>query len=216
MGLYDRINLFDDVTIDHDAITRQLAGMPAPEPQTAPPPEEQSSLFRRVVGDTAVTALKGAIGLPESFVGLADIPTGGRVGKALEGIGYRPQEAKETLNELYSPEQKAAFAKVQQAEGFLPTVQALAQNPSVAAHAALEAAPQMLGGAGIARGVLKAAPKVAPFVAGAVGEGAVTAGQSAEAIRAETPDHLLTPQQAGLAGLPTNQTNRSSLFLMVH
>jgi hypothetical protein len=43
-----------------------------------------------------VTALKGAVGLPQGFVGLADIPTGGRVGKFLEDTaGYRPQETQE-------------------------------------------------------------------------------------------------------------------------
>ncbi|MGE0918055.1 hypothetical protein, partial [Trichlorobacter lovleyi] len=202
MGLYDRINFFDDATsIDDDNIARQLAALPAPTPQAAPQPEEHSSLFRRIAGDTAVTALKGAIGLPESIVGIADIPTGGRVGKGLEYVGFRPREAKKTLDELYSPEQKAAFANVQQAKGFLPTVQAIVENPSVAAHTALESAPSLLGGAGIARGAIKVLPKLAPFVAGAIGEGAITAGQNAEAIRAETPDHLLTPEQASLAGL---------------
>ena len=201
MGLYDRINFFDDVNIDDAAIASQLAALPAPTPQAAPQPEEHSSLVRRIAGDTAVTALKGAIGLPESIVGLADIPTGGMVGKGLEYVGFRPREAKKTLDELYSPEQKKANTAVQQAKGFLPTVQAIIENPSVAAHTALESAPQMLGGSGIARGALKMAPKLAPFIAGAIGEGALSAGQNAEAIRGETADHLLTPQQAGLAGL---------------
>ena len=201
MGLYDRINFFDDATIDHDAIASQLTALPAPTPQATPQPEEHSSLLRRIAGDTAITALKGAIGLPEAVVGLADIPTGGRVGKALEEVGYRPREAKQFLDDLYSPEQKAAFANVQQAKGFLPTVEAVVENPTVAAHTALESAPQMLGGAGIARGTLKVAPALAPWAAGAIGEGAITAGQNAEQIRAETPDHLLTPEQAGLAGL---------------
>ena len=49
-----------------------------------PPPPPKSGLIRRAVGDTAVSAVKGAIGLPEAAVGLADIVTGGRVGKALE------------------------------------------------------------------------------------------------------------------------------------
>lgn len=201
MGLYDRLNLFDDTRIDDATIANQLAAFkpPAvPQPQSQP---ESSSLLRRVVGDTAVTALKGAIGLPESIVGLADIPTGGRVGKALEEVGYRPREAKQTLDELYSPEQKAANANVHQAKGFLPTISALAENPSVVAHTALESAPSLLGGAGIARGALKAAPKLAPYVAGAIGEGAMSAGQTAEAIRGENPDHLLTPKQSALSGL---------------
>ena len=201
MGLYDRFNQFDNVELDHAAIASQLAAMPAPVQPAAPQPVEHSSLLRRIAGDTAVTALKGAIGLPESIVGIADIPTGGRVGKALESVGFRPREAKQTLDELYSPEQKAAFARVQQTKGFLPTVQAIAENPSVAGHTALESVPSLLGGAGVARGAIKALPKLAPFVAGAIGEGAISAGQNAESIRGANPDHLLTPKQSALAGL---------------
>lgn len=201
MGLYDRFNQFDNVELDHAAIASQLAAMPAPVQPVAPQPVEHSSLLRRIAGDTVVTALKGAIGLPESIVGIADIPTGGRVGKALESVGFRPREAKQTLDELYSPEQKAAFARIQQTKGFLPTVQAIAENPSVAGHTALESVPSLLGGAGVARGAIKALPKLAPFVAGAIGEGAISAGQNAESIRGENPDHLLTPKQSALAGL---------------
>ena len=43
------------------------------------------------VKDTGITFLKGAIGLPESFVGLADIPTRGAIGKMLSEAGYKPK-----------------------------------------------------------------------------------------------------------------------------
>jgi hypothetical protein len=87
-------------------IISHLTGQAAQQPQTTndqDKPAEKSAFLRRAVGDTAVSALKGAIGLPEAFVGLADIPTGGRVGKALESVGYKPGEAKEYLDTLYSP-----------------------------------------------------------------------------------------------------------------
>lgn len=166
-----------------------------------PQPEEKSSLLRRVAGDTAITGLKGVIGVPEAAVGIADIPTGGRAGKALETIGYRPALAKEILSDLYSPEQKEAFASVAKADGFIPTIGALAENPSVALHSVVESAPSMLGGAGVARGAMKIAPRLTPWLAGAVGEGAVSAGQAAEQIRGENQDKLLDPRQAGLAAL---------------
>jgi hypothetical protein len=38
--------------------------------------------------DTGISLLKGVIGLPEAFVGLADIPTKGKIGKLLEDYGY--------------------------------------------------------------------------------------------------------------------------------
>ena len=146
--------------------------------------------------DTGITLLKGAIGLPEAFVGLVDIPTMGRVGKFLEDSGYKPREAKEILDTYLSEGQQAANRKLREAQGFFPTIQAALENPSTIATAVGESAPQMVGGAGIARGLLKAAPAVAPFVAGAVGEGLLGAGSAAEQIRGATTDKLLTPKQA--------------------
>lgn len=161
------------------------------------------------LGDIGVTALKGAVGLPQAFVGLADIPTGGRVGRGFEKLGYKPGETQEILSGWYSPAQKYAEEQVQQAEGFIPTLKAAVQNPSTIARAVGESAPLMLGGAGIARGILSKAPmlaRIAPklgttaeVLAGAIGEGAIGAGALAESIREQTEDGLLTPQQAGAA-----------------
>lgn len=146
--------------------------------------------------DAGITLLKSAIGLPEAFVGLADIPTLGRVGKFLEQAGYKPNEAKEILDTYLSEAQQAANRRVKETKGFLPTVGAAIQNPSTIATTAGESLAPMLGGAGVARGVLKAAPKVAPYLAGAIGEGILGAGSAAEQIRQETEDKLLTGKQA--------------------
>ena len=145
--------------------------------------------------DVGITALKGAINLPQAFVGLGDIATGGRVGKYLEEAGYRPEAAKQFLDEGLSPAQQYANQQVDNAQGFGGTLEALTDNPSAVATTVGESLPQMLGGAGIARGLLTAAPRMAPLVAGAVGEGAVAAGSSAEQIRNKTEDGLLTPEQ---------------------
>lgn len=152
-----------------------------------------------VAGDIGVAALKGAVSLPESVVGLMDIPTGGRAGKALESIGYRPQEAKQFLDAMYSEPQQEANRRVRGATGFVDTLQTALENPSAIATTVGESLPSMLGGAGIARGVMSAAPKIAPFVAGAIGEGAIAAGGAAESIRGDTQDRLLTPKQSGAA-----------------
>lgn len=164
----------------------------------------KSSLLRRGLGDTGISLLKGAISVPEAIVGLADIPTGGIAGKAAEQAGFRPKEAKATLDEYLSPEQKAANAKVQAAEGFFDTTGAMLENPSTILQTGLESVPAMLGGGVVARGA-RALPgigqKLAPWVAGAIGEGTVSAGMSAEQVRQQTEDGLLTAGQSGLSAL---------------
>src|SRR5438034_32277 len=65
-----------------------------------------------VIKDVGVTALKGAVGLPQAIVGVADIPIGGHVGKALQEIGYRPSETQKILETMYSPAQQEANRKV--------------------------------------------------------------------------------------------------------
>lgn len=171
------------------------------EPEQAQP--EKSSLARRALGDTGVALVKGAIGVPEALVGMADIATGGRVGKFLENedgaVGFRPEQARQFLDQYLSPEQQAANQAVQQAEGFMGKLGAAVTNPSTIWQGAVESAPSMLGGGAVARGILKVAPKVgAPLAVGA-GEGAFSAGSTAEQIRQQTPDGLLTGEQAAIA-----------------
>lgn len=155
---------------------------------------------RQPLADPALSLAKGVIGVPESVVGLADIPTGGRVGRALEeSIGYDPKFTKEWISRFYSPEQKAANAEVAKAKGFFNTVQAMGENPSTVVNTVAESIPTMLGGAAIGRTALTLAPRIGPVVAGALGEGAVVAGQTAEQLRQESETGLLTPKQSVIA-----------------
>lgn len=163
------------------------------------PKPEKSNFLRRAVADPAISAVKGAIGIPESIVGLADLATGGRAGKAAEDLGFKPKEAKQILDTFLTPEQQEANRRVDEAEGFLPTVGAALENPSTIVHTGIESVPLMFGGAGVARGLMKAAPKASPLIAGAAGEGTIGAGLSAEGIRQETNDGLLNPEQTGIA-----------------
>lgn len=171
------------------------------------PDAPKSGIGRRLVGDTAISALKSAIAVPEAAVGIADLVTGGQAGKILEnegGIGFRPKEAKATLDEYLSPEQKAANAKLGEAEGFVDTLSTAIDNPSTILHTGVESIAPMLAGGVVARGVMAApavAGKLAPWAAGAIGEGVVSAGMGAESLRQQTEDGLLTGEQAGLAGL---------------
>jgi N12 class adenine-specific DNA methylase len=165
------------------------------------------SRLRRVVADPALSLLKGAIAVPEAVVGIADIATGGYAGKLAEKAGFKPKEAKSIIDTLYTPEQQQLNREVANTEGFFPTIAAAVQRPSTIAHSVLESAPGMIGAGGVARGIMKVAPKAAlaaagefaPIVAGAAGEGVFGAGSAAEQIRQETPTGLLTPKQAALA-----------------
>ena len=152
------------------------------------------------IKDFGVTALKGAVGLPQAVVGIADIATGGHTGKALEGIGYKPAETQKVLDTWYSEPQQEANKYVSDAKGFTETLSRAIERPSVIGKTVIESAPQMIGGAGIARGLMKAGTavgtKVAPYLAGAVGEGAMGAGSAASTIREESPDGLLTGKQS--------------------
>lgn len=171
----------------------------------APAPDRGLGGFAR---DAAAWAVKGAIAVPEAIVGLADIPTGGRVGKALENeggtFGFRPKQAREIVNEWHSDATKEAQRKFQEAEGLGGKFQAAIENPSNIAGAVIESLPAMGAGGVIGRGALAATRlgqmgSKGAVVAGALGEGAVMAGSQAEGIRQETDDGLLTPGQAGAA-----------------
>lgn len=170
-----------------------------PEPKKAPPPEESSAL-RRYVADPVLSLVKGVMGVPEAFVGLADIPTGGAVGKFLDDNGVvRFKAARAAIDAAMSPEQQDANRRVDEAKGFGPTVEAALENPSTIAHSVVESAPSVIGAGGIARGVAKALPRVAPLVAGAIGEGVLSAGQTAEQVRQDSATGELTPEAAGLS-----------------
>lgn len=171
--------------------------------------------------DIGATAVKGAIGVPEMLVGLADIPTGGRVGKFLENeggtVGFRPKQAKEIVNDWHSDATKEAQRKFQEADGFWDKAATAVQNPSLIATAVGESVPSMLAGGALGRGALATARGLGfaatpsataagaalaakqATIAGAAGEGLSMAGSAAEQIRQETEDGLLTPMQSGAA-----------------
>lgn len=174
--------------------------------------------------DVGVTALKGAVGLPQAIVGLADIPTFGYAGKAVQALGVdfaRTQrilsgDEGETLIS-YSLAQQQANKNVEIADGFLNTLSAMLQNPSTIATTVGETLPQLLGGAAAARKILQVGgksvaagefgpqlpsllvrqfgEKTATVLAGAFGEGLMAAGSAAETMRAENADGLLGVKQ---------------------
>jgi len=161
--------------------------------------------------DVGVSAVKGLVNAGEAVVGLADIPTGGRVGKALDSIGLNTKVARDFYDEQYSPAQQEANRNVEQAEGFVPTIKAYIENPSTIAHQVIEQIPAMAiggaGGAALKTGVTKLAPTIAKKIggatlgvaAGATGEGLVSAGQAEEQIRQQNPEGTTTAEQGLMA-----------------
>ncbi len=179
--------------------------------------DKPSGVGRRIA-DIGLDIAQGVVGLPEAGVGIADLATGGRVGKTLEGAGYQPKRAREALADLYSPERQAANVAVGEAEtqavdeakaagggtvaqiaAAVPAVaKAAVENPSTIVGTIAQSLPSTFGGGAIARGLLKLAPRVAPAVAAGVGEGVLSAGQNAEQVREESPTGTLDPEQSAI------------------
>ena len=137
----------------------------------------ESSMARRVIGDTAVGLAKGTlVGLPEAVVGLADLVTGGYAGKGVEtaakGIGIPTfKEAGQKFTDLLTPETQEAQRKVSEAEGFVDTLTTAIKNPSSIAQTVAESLPSMFGGAFAGRMAMKAighAPKFGKALSDAV------------------------------------------------
>ena len=153
--------------------------------------------------DTGLSALKGAIAVPESVVGIMDTMSDGAVGKTLENkdgtIGFRPNEAKQALSNLNTDQYKAQqqeFADAGKDGGMTDKIvektKVALKNPSLIANAVVESAPSI-----IASGAMGRATGIAnPVVAGAVGEGLSMSGSQAEQIRQNTVDGNLTADQS--------------------
>ena len=153
--------------------------------------------------DTGLSALKGAVAVPELAVGIMDVMSDGATGKTLENkdgtVGFRPKEAKQALGDLHTDQYKAQqqeFADAGKDGNWVDKVvdktKVALTNPSLITNTVVESVPSMLAG-----GVLGRASGIAnPVVAGAVGEGAVMAGSQAEQIRQETVDGRLTADQS--------------------
>lgn len=153
----------------------------------------------RAVADVGITALKGAIGVPESAVGVADLFTFGMAGKKAEEAGFRSRDAKQFLDSLKSDELRASEAEVHDADGFMNTLEAAVQNPLMVGHAIGESLPSMLAGGVVGKGLQKLG--MASKLATAAGEGVMMSGMAAENIRQQTKDGEMSLKQVGDAAL---------------
>jgi hypothetical protein len=174
--------------------------------------------------DTAVDVTRGVVSLGQGVVGLGNLITFGGLGKVLETVGYSGDQTQQFLSGLYTADRQIAQRNVQEAEGFVDTLKALAVNPSELFGTIVQAVPQTVGagaaGGAIVRQLLPQAGKAAA-AAGLVGddatkfisnfvakraavaagatEGALTAGGIAESGREAGQDYT-TYAPAALAG----------------
>lgn len=157
----------------------------------------------RALRDTGVALAAGVNEAGSGIVGLADLVSGGRAGKALEPIVDFQGNA-DYWRERYSPETKEAKQRVSEVfrdEGVVAGLGEAIRNPSSIATAAVESLPSMFAGGAIAKAA-KAVPlvsKLSPVVRGAVGEGAISAGSAAESTRQASETGDLTGKQAALS-----------------
>ena len=178
---------------------------------------EPSNLLRRGVVDPLVGLAKGiAVGIPQTVVGLLDIPTMGYAGKGVDvamksAFGVGLEEAGKSFDTLLSPETQVARQKVAEAEGFVPTITTALQYPSSIVQAAAENLPTMYGGTLIgrkilsalglaitAKGITEAQMLGRAIAAGATGEAVITAGQNMEQVRQMAASGTLAPSQVGI------------------
>lgn len=153
--------------------------------------------------DIGLSLLSGAVSVPETAVGLADLVTGGNAGKTLENqdgiFGFRPKEAKEAIAGWKTERAQKQLQDFQEAEGIGAKFGQALSNPSLVTNTVVESLPAMGAGGVVGRGIGAIAPRLAGVAGGAIGEGTVGAGLAAEQIRQQTEDGLLTDKQAGLA-----------------
>ena len=163
----------------------------------------QARGFTGVARDLAAWGVKNAIGVPELAVGLADIPTGGRVGRFLENkdgaVGFRPKQAREAVNEWHSDATKDAQRKFQEAEGIGGKLQAAIENPSNIAGGVIESLGAMGAGGLAARGLL-AGTRLGQMGTSAAARVAAAGGDDAAQAAARIAGNAKGAALAGAAG----------------
>lgn len=146
---------------------------------------------------------RGAYNLFDSLAGLGDIATGGEVTPWLAQHGLDSKAARQVLEDEMSPQAKASRDAVHNAQGFGPTVQAMAQNPDYAVGQVIESVPTMVvggvAGKGAALGARAAGLNAgrAAVVGAGTGEGLAAAGGQAANTVQQTGG--LTPEQTAAA-----------------
>ncbi|MFH7764608.1 PLxRFG domain-containing protein [Acinetobacter sp. BSP-28] len=152
--------------------------------------------------DLGASLMGGLATVPDIAVGVADLYTGGRAGKAVDNLS---DNFKLGQAQKYWQDQKTDQAKVQSqqfadAEGIIDKTKVALSNPSIIANTVTESLPSMAVGGLAGRGInIASKGAIGAAASGAIGEGAVMAGSQAEQIRQKTDDGLLTGKQTAAA-----------------
>lgn len=152
--------------------------------------------------DLGASLMGGLAAVPDIAVGVADLYTGGRAGKAVDNLS---DNFKLGQAQKYWQDQKTDQAKVQSqqfadAEGIIDKTKVALSNPSMIANTVTESLPSMAVGGLAGRGInIASKGTIGAAASGAIGEGAVMAGSQAEQIRQKTDDGLLTGKQTAAA-----------------
>lgn len=153
------------------------------------------------IKDLGVSLAAGVASLPDIAIGIGDLYSGGRAGKAIQDSGiYTPGSGSDYWRDKKTINSKAQDQQFDAAEGYIDKTKVALSNPTMISNAVGESlAPMALGGV-VGRGINVASKgKIGAAAAGAMSEGAVMAGSQAESIRQQTDDGLLTGGQVGAA-----------------
>ena len=169
------------------------------EKDILPPPQTQEELPDRSLADyakdIATTGAKAGIGIDQAAVGIADLLPGVNPGKFLEEHGVDFNKMQKQLSdpeyEYLSPQQQEANKSWNEAKTLGEHATSIYDYPSGVLFAAGEAIPAMLAGGLGGKAIGELAGIKSALARGAIGEAGITAGQSAEDIRSQSPDKEL-------------------------
>lgn len=162
-------------TLTDDEFFARLDAVAGVKQEAAEKPKESAGVLR-TAGDLGLKAAQGVVGLGQAAIGLGNLATGGLVGKGMRRAGYDPERTNQAIGEYLSDSQKESDRKVQEADGFFGTAQAMLENPRSIIGGAAQSAPGMLLGGGITSAVAR---RIGAAAAAPLGGLQTPAGQAA-------------------------------------
>lgn len=160
-------DLAEKQTVDWETFGQQLEEADKIEKSVYSNLAEQRRQQTDHFGDTVNDVQAGVLGAGRGLVGLADLVTPGQLGKVVDE--YTPlDEWEEQVESQYSPARQQAQADYANAEGVTGKIGEIIKNPSLATSAAIQSAPSMLAGGGVAKagaGILSRGAKYLPQAA---------------------------------------------------
>lgn len=146
-------------------------------------------------------------------IGLGDLVTHGKFGKAIEeNIGYRSNDAVDYWNKQKTEQSQQQAKELGEQKGFVDTAKYMLENPTTIAGAVASSLPTMIVSAKTG-GKIAGGMGVSAVAGGAIGEGVAAAGSQADQVRQQSADGLLSNKQIGASivdGVGTGLISRLS------